>query len=416
MGLKERISLKFAILYIMIFYNVVVYPQMHFLVLAIFWIVLVIILNANIFFPLVLAVAGKYAPKKKISGHHQPPVTVIVAAYNEEKVIAQRIENILAQNYDRSKLEIFIGSDASSDGTNEIIRSYANKYSNVRAFIFDRRRGKSFQLNDMVPQASHQIIVFSDANTVFQSDAIQKMVQHFEDNQVGGVCGQLVLTNNNEESDKGVKEKLYWSIETFLKTNEGKFGMVMGANGGIYAIRKELFMPIHTNPPAGDDISTGLQVIRQGFKLIYEADAIGIEVVGKNTMAEYRRKTRIAALGFGVILYFHSLLFNKNLFLSYLFWSHRVTRWFLSHLLIVLFVTSFILSFDNTLIRHFTLLQITFYLFAFIGYLLSKFDINISIFSTPFYFVLMNVAFFKGFNQFLKKKYSLAWEATERLT
>ena len=389
---------------------------MNDVLLILFWIVLGIIVNAHILFPIVISTAALFIPRYRKDPSYKPGISVIIAAFNEEKVIGQRIENLAAQDYDQSKVEILIGSDASDDRTNEILTEYASRIPNLKIFLFKERRGKSSQLNDLVKSASNPILVFSDANTEFEPNALSKLAEPFCDPKVGGVCGRLVLLNDEKLSSAGLEESLYWKVETFLKMAEGKAGVVIGASGGIYAVRRELFSPVPLDPPAGDDIFISLEALRKGFKVIYEPEAVGKEAVGKDPMAEYRRKVRISALGFSLMFYFPSLLFNKNLLISYSFWSHKITRWFLSQLRILLFILSAALSASSNYILGFFLLQSVFYLFALLGWLMFKLDKKFVLFSIPFYFVMTNVAFFNGFIRFIRKKRLVIWQSTERVS
>lgn len=384
---------------------------MTLLAICIFFLVAFLIINAHVIYPVVLLVGAHFKRGTHFERRQTPLVSVIIAAYNEEKFIAQRIENILQSDYSPDKIEILIGSDASSDRTNEILTEYAGKIPQLRIFLFPERRGKVFQLNDLVREAKGEILLFSDANTIFLPETMGKLISAFGDESVGGVCGRLILKDEDRPIHEGVEEKLYWEIEQFLKVAEGKLGILIGATGGVYAIRKNLY---RTVPPMSDDLFIGLEVLRQGYKMVYEPQAMAFEEIPQDIRAEFKRKKRVASLDYPAILMFPSLLVNKNLLLSYAFWSHKITRWFLSHLLLVLFILSAVLSVQYPAIGYFFLLQVVFYGFAGIGYFLSKNKIRMVLFSLPYYFVLTNIAFFLGFLTFIRKKQSVLWQSTQR--
>ncbi len=183
-------------------------------------------------YPLLLALV----PTRRHEQPHDPPdwpsVSVLISVYNEEKHIVTRIENLLALDYPCDKLEILIGSDGSTDRTNELVRTFPD--SQVKLHAFDQRGGKPRVLNRLVPQAHGELLVFSDANAMFGSDTLQKLARHFANPQIGGVCGKLVLHGDDSETDEGP----YWKLETYLKTRESALDSCLGANGAIYAIRK----------------------------------------------------------------------------------------------------------------------------------------------------------------------------------
>ena len=198
--------------------------------------------------------------------HSYPSISIIISAYNEEKVIAQRINNIKNLDYDFNKLELIIGSDCSSDKTNEILTQKSQEHSWVRALIFSTRRGKATVLNDLVQLAKNEILVFTDANTKFDKNALTKLVSRFSDKTVGGVCGRLELEEPADHFEKSNREKLYWKYETHLKNLEGNFGILIAANGGIYAIRKQLFVKFPDHEAITDDLYQTFSVLNQGYQ------------------------------------------------------------------------------------------------------------------------------------------------------
>lgn len=373
-----------------------------------------LIINSFFIYPVVLFIKNRKYSKRVGDFNYNPSVSILIAAYNEEKVIEERIKNISELNYDLSKVEVFIGSDASTDRTNEILTEQKKKYSWLNIYLSKERQGKAGILNQLYKQAKNEILVFTDSNTIFHKDALKSLIEDFSDNQIGGVCGRLILVDNEKSKSEGVEEVEYWKYETMIKKLEGQLGILLAANGGIFAIRRELFNQIPTLNAVTDDLFISLSVISQGYKFSYRNDAVAYEETGKDVKAEYKRKVRFGATNFETLLFFKNLLWSKNRFLSYAFFSHKVTRWFLPSLLLILFVTGMILSDYNDLIHKIFYLQVIVYLLALCGYLLSKIKLRIPVFSIPYFFVVSNIAIAEGFIKFIKKEHSVIWNSTER--
>jgi len=345
---------------------------------------------------------------------YYPRISILIAAYNEEKVIAQRIKNIAEMDYDFSKVELFIGSDCSSDRTNSILQEYSNKYSWLKIYLSDQRMGKAGILNELVKLVNGEILLFSDANTHFKNDVLKNIINDFQDRTVGGVCGRLVLTDNEDVRKESVEETNYWAYETFIKKAEGKLGIQISANGGIFAIRKELFTEIPLQKAVTDDLFISLSVVAQGYRFTYSENSIAYENIGKDVKQEFNRKVRFSATNFETLIFHKSLLSGKNFLLSYAFFSHKVSRWILPFLLISLFILSIFVAQFSLLAQLLFLFQIVFYIAGIAGYLLALEKIRIPFFSLPYFFIVANIAILQGFNKFIQKKHSVIWESTER--
>lgn len=388
---------------------------MELTIAGIFWLSILLLFHAYIIYPFSLRIFTLFK-RKPISNKLSslPTVSIIISAYNEEKVIAKRIENIKSLEYDFNRVELIVGSDCSSDRTNEILTEKSQELNWLRTQIFDDRRGKASVLNDLVQLSKNEILVFSDANTNFEKDALIKLVYGFKDEKVGGVCGRLVLEEPTEEFDRTNRERLYWKYETRLKKMEGELGILIAANGGIYAIRKQLFTSFPKDEAITDDLYQTLGVLSQGYNFLYEFDAVAIEEVSKEIITEFRRKVRFAATNFQTLKYFKSLLFQKKISLSYSLWSHKIIRWFIPLILIFLFFANGLLIRYNEFYRILFFIQGGFYLFAIAGFILNKLKINFSIFSIIYYYVFTNLALLIGFFKFLSKKHSYTWDSTPR--
>jgi len=341
-------------------------------------------------------------------------VSILISAYNEEKVIADRIENIKKLNYDFSKLELIIGSDCSTDKTDEILSQISMEDNWIKVKIFNDRRGKAAVLNDIVSLAKNEILVFTDANTRFEKDAILNLVSQFSSNKIGGVCGKLILEEPKDDHDSSNRERLYWKYETKLKELEGRLGNLISANGGIYAVRKNLFKKFPGEYAVTDDLYQTLAVLNQNFNFIYGINAVAHEDISKEIISEFRRKVRFAATNFQTILFFKSLLFNKRIFLSFALWSHKILRWFVPVMAILLFITSLLLvNYSQTYFIG-LIIQACFYFSALVGFLFHKMKLNGSVFSIIYYYSLTNLALLVGMLKFLTGKHAYTWDSTPR--
>ncbi len=379
-----------------------------------FYLLCLLVINSFFIYPLVVFLASKrYTGRVTIHGF-EPTLSILIAAYNEEKVIKERIENIASMNYDLNKIEVYVGSDQSTDRTNEILLEAEKKYNWLHLYITEKRSGKAGILNELIKKAKNEIIVFTDANTEFHPDVFKNLSEDFADEKVGGVCGKLVLIENDVSRSEGVEETKYWQYETIIKRAEGKCGILLSANGGIFAIRKELYKPIPTQNAVTDDLFVSLSVIEQNFRFTYREDAIAYEGTGVDLLSEYNRKVRFGSTNFQTLIYFKNLLSFKNLKVAYSFFSHKVTRWFLPAILASIFILSWFLSDYVYWAQKFFMLQTAFYLLAFCGYLLSLVRIRIALFSLPYFFFVSNIAIVEGFIKFIRKKHSVIWESTKR--
>lgn len=373
-----------------------------------------LILNSFVFYPVIIYLLSLFKSSGVRTPKYYPKISILIAAYNEEKVIAERIKNIAEMDYDFDKVELFIGSDCSTDNTNSILQEYSNLYPWLKIFLSKNRMGKAGILNELIKSVNGEILLFSDANTHFKKDVLKNIIHDFQDRNVGGVCGRLILTDIDDVRKGSVEETNYWAYETFIKKAEGKLGIQISANGGIFAIRKELFREIPLKNAVTDDLFISLSVVAQGYKFTYSENSIAYENIGKDVRQEFNRKVRFSATNFETLVFHKSLLNGKNFLLSYAFFSHKVTRWILPFLLISIFLLSLIVSQFSLFVQLLFLFQIVFYIAGIAGYLLALEKIRIPFFSLPYFFIVANIAILQGFKKFIQKKHSVIWESTER--
>jgi len=384
---------------------------------GLFWLTIGLIIHTYINYPLTLKIINILkgsSINERPDPTNLPTVSILISAYNEEKVIAERIENIKNLDYDFGKVELIIGSDCSTDGTNNILIEKSREYEWVKFQTFSTRRGKANVLNDLIQSAKNEILVFTDANSNFEKRALLNLVSNFTIDEVGGVCGRLNLEEPNDKFEGSNREKLYWKYETHLKKSEGDLGILIAANGGIYAIRKKLFVKFPVNEAITDDLYQTLAVLGQGYKFLFKFDAIANEDVSKEIKTEFNRKVRFAATNFQTLKSFKKLLFNRKPLLSYALWSHKIIRWFVPLLLVILFIANLLLVNSNQFFYISATLQIIFYSFGIVGFILSLMKISIPPFSIVYYYILSNVALLIGLIKFLKNKHSFVWDSTPR--
>lgn len=336
-----------------------------------------------------------------------PFVSVVVAAWNEADVIGEKVKNSLELDYPLEKFELIVGSDGSDDGTDDIVVGFEDP--RVRLSGARERAGKVSVLNRTIPSATGDIIVLSDANTMLEPDAIRRLVRHFSDPGVGAVCGRLRLYNPRKS---GYEESSYWLYESFLKLHEGKRGAVMGANGGIYAIRKSLFSPL---PPDTivDDFVIAMRCLQRGYRVVYDPEAVAIEETTEDYAKERIRRVRIAAGNFQSLGMVGSLLHPRNGFAAYAFFSHKLLRWLAPFLLILLFLANLSLL-HHTLYQATLAAQLLFYWLALIGYAVRLPGALGRLASVARYFVEMNVGMAQGFVRYLRRTQKVTWQRTAR--
>ncbi len=336
-----------------------------------------------------------------------PFVTILVSAHNEEKVIDGRIHNLLELDYPKEKLEIIIASDGSDDNTDNIVKGYNGK--GVRLVSFKERMGKVNVLNNVIPESRGEIIVLSDANTVFKKSAVKILINRFSDKRIGCVCGELNFRKNS-----GVEnlEGVYWRYEQFLKGIEGARGSLLGANGGIYAIRKELFQKIPADTIV-EDFVIPMHILEKGKKVIYEPEAIAFEDAGKVIVQELARRIRIGAGDFQALTLTWRMLNPLKGFSAFAFISHKVIRWLVPFFMIFAFFTNLALS-GALLYKALFAMQIIFYLLAVTGRVLVSAHLKARFAGLPYYFVSMNLGLFFGFVKFCFRRQKVTWDRTER--
>jgi len=376
---------------------------------------LILLIHSYVLYPLSIWILSLISRKKyHTESNYSPKVSIIISVFNEEKVIEKTIRNFLQSDYDLSKIEFVIGSDSSTDSTNEIISELQKEIPSIKFFPFPKRRGKSCVLNDLVNEASSEILIFSDANTIYHRDAINNLVKYYVDPIVGGVSGKLNLIEFEEFIHSGSQEIKYWNFETWLKEKEGKIGKLIGANGGIYSLRKKYFVQIPTEYPIVDDFYLSLKVLEQNRDFLYIKDAEAEELTAPNLMAEFKRKIRGNANILSTIKTIKKLLNPSFGVISYSLWSHKLIRWFTPIILLLIFIINLFLYQTGEFFQYFFTIQLLLYFLGLLGYILNKLNFRVQPLLLIFYFMMTNTAMLIGLFQFILGKNTAYWQPTPR--
>lgn len=364
-----------------------------------------LVIYTYVLYPVFLQLLAKTFGNKRSSSYETItgalPVAIICAMYNEEDVAEEKIANFKALTY--PYIRLYIGSDGSSDSTNTILSKYAADPS-ISIFTFPRR-GKVHVINDLITATTEDIIVFTDANSMYVPDAVDHLVKAFSDPTIGAVCGCLKLI----ERDGSSGESFYWCFETMLKKAESVFKCVVGGNGAIYAVRRQL---AHTLPPdtINDDFTISMRVIQHGYGMTYSEYAIATEEVAKDDQSEFKRHIRDAAGHYRAMRHLQPLLnpFYPKRFFFYV--SHRVIRWFVPHLMVLLIVLPWF-CLHQLIPLIILVLEGGFYLLAMFGWLSKS---KLKLVYIPFYFSYINTAIFVGFIKNMLGIQKVMWDRTQR--
>ncbi len=372
-----------------------------------FWLSTALILYVYTGYPLVLALfARKRGSKSPSDNTGFPRISLLISAYNEKGVIAEKLDNALALDYPSDRLEIIVISDCSDDGTDEVVRQYSA--AGIRLVRQAERLGKSVGLNLGVQSATGEILVFSDANSIYRPDSIRNLVRHFSDRSVGYVVGNCAYKEGLALPASAESEGLYWRLETWLKEKESAFGSVVGGDGAIYAIRYELFTLLRATDI--NDLLNPLQIIVRGFRGVYDRSAVCYEEAGDSFQKEFNRKVRIISRSLNAVwrapLVLLPWIQPRHWFALM---SHKVLRWFVPLFLFVALLTSICL-WQLLFYRFAVLLQAGFYALAMAGWACESRRKPPKILYLPYYFCLVNLASLLGIIKFLRGSLSPTWQ------
>lgn len=343
----------------------------------------------------------------------EPPVTLVVAAFNEAGFIERKIQNSLNLDYPAGKLKWIFITDGSDDATPEII----GKYSQIHLLHQQERKGKVAAMNRAIRFVDTPYTIFCDANTLLNRSCVLEIVKHYKDPRVGGVAGEKKIISREKDKAAGAGEGIYWKYESFLKKLDSEFYSVVGAAGELFSVKTVLFHQAAEDTIIEDFVQS-LQICLDGYLIRYEPAAYALETASASMTEEQKRKVRIAAGAFQAMLILKKL-FNVFRYpvLSFQFISHRVLRWTLCPVCLILcFISNLILVYSpgGRFYMVFLLCQTVFYALAWIGWLFAHRNIKVKAFYIPYYFMFMNLSVFLGFYRFIRKRQTALWDKAER--
>jgi biofilm PGA synthesis N-glycosyltransferase PgaC len=382
----------------------------------VFWIGLFTVFYTYLGYGFIIFIFSKIKRYPKAANYQDenrwPEVTLVIAAYNEENFIKEKIGNTLSLDYPTGKLSVFVVTDGSNDRTPEIVKEYGT----IQHFHQSERKGKIHAVNRIMKLVKTPLVIFCDANTYLNAESIKNIVRHYQDEKVGGVAGEKRIFKKAEDNASGAGEGLYWKYESFLKKKDSEVYSVVGAAGELFSVRTALYEEPTENIII-EDFYISLKIAMNGYRFIYEPDATATETASASVSEEWKRKVRISAGGFQAMLKLLPLL---NIFqygiLSFQYISHRVLRWTLAPLALPLIVVSnIVLALTGSPFYLLVLImQILFYGLAGLGYLLQDKNVSIKGFFVPYYFSVMNFSVYAGLIRFLKGQQSVVWEKSKR--
>jgi cellulose synthase/poly-beta-1,6-N-acetylglucosamine synthase-like glycosyltransferase len=387
---------------------------MHHLYIVIFWISLFLLLYGYIGYGVILTLINslKYG-KTTLSStavDYTPDIAFLVAAYNEEDCIEDKINNTLGLDYPKEKLHLYIIADGSTDRT----KDFSITFPDVIVHHQPERLGKLASLQRIIPNLKEEIILFSDANCLLNRDAVRHLIQHFTDPSVGAVSGEKKVVSG---TDATATEGIYWKYESWLKNQDSLYNTIVGAAGELFCMRKDLYEKLPSEVILEDFVQS-MKVCGKGYRVAYEKNAYATEAPSGSLKEEFERKIRICAGAFQSLRYikfaFNPFL-NGKLFFQFI--SHRFLRWTLSPVALVLvFISNLMIRNENEFYYFLFVVQCLFYAIALTGLMMSLRKLKAGLLYVPIYFTLMNLAVFAGFFRFVKGSQSNVWKKAERKT
>jgi cellulose synthase/poly-beta-1,6-N-acetylglucosamine synthase-like glycosyltransferase len=388
----------------------------------IFWASAVFIFYVYIGYPLAIALLGRLSKPSFYSSNFHPSVTLLFAAHNEEKVLAEKLENCLALEYPRELLQILIVDDGSTDQTVEIAKSYTNQ--GVELISSLTRRGKLSAQTDALPYVRGEIVLFSDADNFYPSNVLQMVAKYFSIAEIGCVSGGRNVIGG--ETLLGGSESLYWKYEEFIKLQESRIGNCVGVAGDLLAVRRSLYVP----PPLGiinDDFYTGLSVIKQGYRVVYAPDARSYHPVAGTELGEIERRARMVAGRYQAIFSAWKMLPWQNPIAVWQIFSHKYFRPLIPFAMIIALISNFLALFSDGSFNKpswlmlsspyqwiLLVLQLLFYLSAWIG---SRYKFRGAIGKLMYmatFLVNSNAAALRGFYRYITSKQTVMWKKAAR--
>lgn len=378
------------------------------------WLGIGFIIHSYVVYPLITQYFARFkSSNDMIYEDELPSVSIIIPAHNEEKVIQQKLESVLASNFSLEHIQLIIGADHCKDRTVEIISTYQSKFPHLTLVEFQERQGKIKVVNQLTELAENEVIIMTDANVLFEANTISQLVKHFKNPNIGLVDSRMEHFGV-KETGISMAENGYISNEVQTKHAEGKiWGAMMGPFGGCFAFRKSCFEPIPTHFLV-DDFYLNMLILQKGYRCINEQNARVFEDVSNESWIEFKRKIRISAGNFQNLSRFWPMLFRFD-GISYAFFSHKFLRWMIPFFMLFILIATSYLSLEHIAYRILNGLFILPFVFYIPDYLGKKIGIHFKWLRYLLHFTSMNIALFLGFFKFLGGIKSSIWEPTKRL-
>ncbi|MEZ5306516.1 MAG: glycosyltransferase family 2 protein [Pyrinomonadaceae bacterium] len=376
------------------------------LAIGVFGLTSLLVFYTYVGYPILVFVVARLFPRTVERERYRPKVTVLITAYNEEAGIEKKILNTLRLDYPKDKLEILVASDASSDGTDDIVNGFASQ--GVKFFRQEGRKGKTWTQNEAVKLATGEIILFSDATTHYSPDVLENLLPSFSDDSVGCVAGRLIyVANANGSISSGARK--YWGYETFLRENESLACSLIGASGCLYAVRKEAYVPMYRE--ACSDFLICSLLYENGLRSVFEPSAVCYEDTNEKSQEEIRMRIRVIAQTYSD-LWKNRRLLNplRTGFYGIQLISHKLLRYLVPIFLLFNFLSSLVLALTIPAFVVLAGVEIALLVAALIGLVLEKSEIKIKLFSLPMYFLLTNYTSMVGLLKFFSGENFAAWE------
>jgi biofilm PGA synthesis N-glycosyltransferase PgaC len=382
------------------------------MILYLFWASVAIILYTYLGYGVFVGVWASLIGKNSTQLPFEPEVTLIIPAYNEASILEEKIQNCRDLDYPIHKLRILFITDGSTDNSSVIL---ANHQDIIHLHI-DHRGGKALAENRAMQFVTTPYVVFTDCNTILNPEALSRLLIHYQDDSVGAVSGEKRILKDG--SSAGVGEGIYWKYESFLKRCDSAIHSLMGAAGELVSFRTDLFQPLEADTIL-DDFIQSMRIVDAGHRVIYEPKAYASESPSFSLSEEMRRKVRICAGGWQSMTRLPSLLNPiKSPTVAFLYLSHRVLRWSIAPLLLLVLIplNSYLAYEYHGVYALLFIAQCLFYMASGIGWWLAAHKKGVGPMLVPLYFTMMNVAVFRGFGRFIRNSQPAAWEKAQRVT
>lgn len=370
------------------------------------WAPLCFMAYVTIVYPVIIALLARMKTDEPRRRSIEPNLSIVVAAHNEIDHISKKIQNLLALDYPADRLEILIGSDGSTDGTLERLRARSEQH--IRLFVLPERQGKPAVLNQLIPSARGEIVVLADARQRFEADMLRRIVQPFTDGAVGAVSGELVLTRDACPVI-GDGCGVYWRYEKWIRANESRLDSTVGATGAIYAIRRELFEPIPEDTIL-DDVLIPLQIVRRGYRVLFEPGALAWDSAPRDARHEFARKVRTLAGNFQLFSRERWLLSPTRNRLWWQTMSHKAGRLFFPLCQLSALIANSLLAANSDVYRVLLGAHMLFYLAALTGMILQRIRRKFWLATLSYTFCLLSWATVVGFVRHITRRQRVTWK------